>query len=535
MPEQTGTQSVDEPTKEIKMISRTYKTFLATGLLSALLATTAVAQDEPRMGGVLSIAMGSDIRSLEPTVNRDSNTDNVLFHIFEGLVGYRADLSIGPVLAESWTVSDDGLSYSFTIREGAMFHNDEPVTSEDVKWSWERVNANAEWRCASTFEGLVSSVETPDPRTVVFNLSKPNALFLVHLSNVQCHILTAHPDSAAGEAWTPIGSGPFQLGEWRQGEVVSLTRFDGYVPLEEPASGYAGARVAYVDEVRFVVIPDGAAAEAALATGEIDVVFEPSLLRLDEIRAGGATVDITDGLSWNTLLIQTRDPLLSDPRIRRAIAHALDLETLATARTDGLAQGNGSAVPRSSAYFNEAFESWPAHDPEAARALLAEAGYDGTPIKLQTNSEYQSMFDDAVVMQAMMMAAGFTVELETLDWATQLDNYLAGNFQLQSFGYSARFDPGLMYGTIIGNKDDRKTSQWESDAAKALLDKANTTLDDAERGRIFEEMHALMATDVPIIGLYHSPAVEAYGPTVRGWSVWAANKPIAWNVWKTAD
>jgi peptide/nickel transport system substrate-binding protein len=357
----------------------------------------------------------------------------------------------------------------------------------------------------------------------------------VHLSNVQCHILAAHPDSAAGDTWTPIGSGPFQFDEWRQGEAVSLTRFDGYVPLEEPASGYAGRRVAYVDAVRFVVIPDGSAAEAALATGEIDVVFEPSPLRLDEIRANGATVEIADGLSWNTLLIQTRDPALADPRIRRAIAHAIDLDTLATARTNGLAKGNGSAVARSSAYWNDTFETWPAYDPEAARALLAEAGYDGAPIKLQTNSEYQSMFDDAVVMQAMMMVAGFNVELETLDWATQLDNYLAGTFQLQSFGYSARFDPGLMYGTFIGNKDDRKTRQWESPEAMALLALSNATLDDAERARTFEQLHLLMAQDVPIIGLYHSPAIEAFGPSVKGWSVWAANKPIAWNVWKTAD
>jgi peptide/nickel transport system substrate-binding protein len=502
-------------------------------MLAALLATGAMAQDTPQKGGVLTIAMGSDIRSLEPSINRDSNTDNVLFHIYEGLVGYRADLSIGPVLADSWTVSDDGLAYMFTLREGALFHNGKPVTSEAVKWSWDRVSGNPEWRCASTFDGLVTGVETPDPRTVVFTLAKPNALFLVHLSNVQCHILTAHPDSAASADWTPIGSGPFQLNDWRQGESVSLTRFAGYVPSAAPALGYTGARVAHVDEVRFVVIPDGAAAEAALATGEIDVVFEPSLLRLDDIRAGGATVDIADGLSWNTLLIQTRDPLLADPRIRRAIAHALDLNTLATARTNGLATGNGSAIPRSSAYFSPAIEAWPAYDPAAARALLAEAGYDGQVIKLQTNSEYQSMFDDAVVMQAMMMAAGFNVELETLDWATQLDNYLAGTFQLQSFGYSARFDPGLMYGTILGNKDTKKTAQWESEAAMALLADSNTTLDLAERGRIFERMHALMAEDVPIIGLYHSPAVEAYGPKVKGWTVWAANKPMAWNVWKT--
>lgn len=511
------------------------KTPLAAGMLSIALASGALAQEEPRMGGVLSIAMGSDIRSLEPSVNRDSNTDNVLFHIFEGLVAYRADMSVGPLLAESWAVSDDGLSYTFTLREGATFHNGAPVTAQDVKWAWDRLNANEEWRCQSTFSGLVESVETPDARTVVYKLTAPSALFLVHLSNVQCHVFAVHPDSSAGDTWTPIGSGPFQLGEWRQGEVVSLTRFDGYAASEEPASGYAGKRVPYVDEVRFVVIPDGAAAEAALATGEIDVVFEPSLLRLDELRANGATVQIADGLSWNTLLIQTRDPALSDPRIRRAIAHALDLNTIATARTNGLAQGNASAVPRSSAYWKDTFATWPAYDPEAARALLAEAGYDGSVIKLQTNTEYQSMFDDAVVMQAMMAAAGFNVELETLDWATQLDNYLAGTFQLQSFGYSARFDPGLMFGTFTGDKDARATRQWENPEAIALVAESDKALNDADRTRVFEKLHLMMAEEVPIIGLYHSPAVEAVGPKVRGWTTWAANKPMAWNVWKVAE
>ncbi|MGE0719200.1 MAG: ABC transporter substrate-binding protein, partial [Alphaproteobacteria bacterium] len=292
------------------------------------------------------------------------------------------------------------------------------------------------------------------------------------------------------------------------------------------------ARVMHLDRVVFRVVPDASAAEAGLATGAIDVLPEVETHRMDALRARGAQVMAMPGLSWAVLLIQTRDPVLSDVRVRRAIAHAIDLGELADARGEGLVKPHPSPVDAGSTYFDERFRAWPAHDPAKARALLKEAGYKGQKLAIQTNKRSSANYDNAVMIQAMLAAAGFNVELEVLDWATQLNNYLQGNFQLQSFGYSARFDPGLRFASLIADKDKSKWAQWDDPRAIALLQESSRTLDEGRRREIFATLHAMLAEQVPTIGLYYDPGVEAVGPKVRGYRTWPASRPLPWGVWK---
>ncbi|MFN3261102.1 MAG: ABC transporter substrate-binding protein [Pikeienuella sp.] len=486
----------------------------------------------------LTVRMNADIRGTDG-INRDANTDTVLHHIFETLVAFRDDLSIGPLLAESWTVSDDGRVYTFTLREGATFHNGEPVTSADVKWNWDRrMMADSGWFCIPFFDGAqglkVEAVETPDPRTVIFRINEPNALFLRQLANIQCNGWIASPANANPDgtwnAEAAIGSGPFTLEAWEKGQAVRLARFEGYRALSEPASGYAGDRTAKVDGVTFLIVPDSATAEAALEAGQIDILPGIAPDRIEEFRGKGLTVTSVPGLSFTPLLIQTLDPLLSDPRMRRAIAHAIDFSEIADVRSAGQAQFNPSAVAQASAYFDEDFLAWPEYDPAKARALAAEAGYAGQPIKLQTNTRYQGMYENSVLAQAMLAAAGFNVELEVLDWAAQLDNYLAGTFQMQSFGYSARLDPAQMYGVLIGDKTKTPTRQWQNDAAYQLYIESTKETDFAKRQALFKEIHKLMAEDVPILGVYYEPVVDAVRPGIEGYAVWPADKTRAWGV-----
>ena len=260
-----------------------------------------------------------------------------------------------------------------------------------------------------------------------------------------------------------------------------LQRFADYKPLSEPGSGYAGARIAHADTIRFQIVPDPATAEAALATGGVDLL--PSLApgQIDQAKANGGTVETAQGLGWSVILVQTADPLLSDIRIRQAIAHALDLNQIAQARTYGLAEANPSAVARSSTFFDDSFLDWPAYDPAKAQALLQEAGYKGQPITIQTNKRYDGMYDNAVMIQAMLAAAGIDARLEVLDWATQLDNYTAGKFQLQSFSFSARLDPSLLYGILIGSKAKNPARQWDDPKAAELLAQSIRTEDAAKR------------------------------------------------------
>jgi peptide/nickel transport system substrate-binding protein len=511
------------------------RTFLISTALAAGLLFGAAAE-----AATLNIRINADIRGTEG-IDRDANTDTVLHHIFETLVGFRADLSIGPALAEAWTVSDDGRTYTFTIREGATFHNGDPVTSADVKWNWDRrVATGVEWFCNAFFDGSqglkVEAVETPDPRTVVFRINEPSALFLAQLANIQCNGWVASPKNAGPDGkWiadTAIGSGSFKLKEWVKGQYITLEKYDGYKPSKEKASGYAGDRTALVDEAKFMIIPDTSAAETALFAGEIDVLPNFESQRIEDAKSRGLQVLTTAGLSLTPMLIQTTDPLMSNVKLRQAIAHAIDFKQIAAARTAGLSAFNPSGVPQASAYFDEDFLKWPEYDPEAAKALLAEAGYKGEVIKIQSNTRYQGMYENSILVQAMLAAAGINAELEVLDWAAQLDNYLAGKFQMQSFGYSARLDPSQFYGVIMGDKKVEPTAQWDNPEAWQLYIKSTKTTDFETRKAVFKEIHALMAKDLPIFGLYYEPVVAAVSAKIEGFDVWAADKERAWGVKK---
>jgi len=497
--------------------------------------------EEPQTGGTLNIRINSDIRGTDG-LNRDGNTDTVLHHIFETLVAYREDLTIGPLLAESWEVSHDGKTYTFKIREGATYHNGEPVKAADVKWNWDRrVAAGQEWFCNSFFDGSqglkVEAIETPDDRTVVFRINEPNALFLAQLANIQCNGWIASPKNVGADGkWNPdlaIGTGPFKLKEWQKGQYIALERNADYKPVKEKMSGLAGDRTPYVDDVKFLVIPDTSASETALFAGQIDILPNLEASRIKETKERGVTVLSTPGLAFTPLLIQTKDPLLSNVKMRQAIAHAIDFAQIANARTNGMSAFNPSGVAQASAFFDDDFLDWPKYDLEATKALLAEAGYKGETIKIQTNTRYQGMYENGVLTQAMLAAAGINADLEVLDWAAQLDNYLAGKFQIQAFGYSARLDPSLMYGVILGDKSTDPTAQWDSKEAFDLYLKSTKTTDFEERKAVFKRIHALMAQEVPILGLYYEPVTDAVNANVKGYNVWPADKTRAWGVWKS--
>jgi len=512
---------------------------LAVGVAAMVLGLAAAQAGEPRHGGQLIVALNADIRGTDG-IDRDSNTDTIMNHIAEGLVAHREDLSVGPLLAESWEVSDDGKVYSFSLRDGLRFHNGEAVTTEAVKWSWDRLlDPEANWRCAGYYNGergaRLESVEVVDERHVRFTLAEPNYLFLSYMANFQCLPGVLHPASVnADGSWSaPIATGPFKLAEWRPGEFIRLERFDGYRPRNEPVDGYAGGRVAYLDSIKLLITPEESVAKAALYAGDVDVLPGLGPSHVEEVRSKGMEVQVVDGLPWTALLVQTRDPLLADVRLRRAIAHALDIEQIAAAANDGLTGANPSAVPASSPFYGDIQRTWPEYSVEKAKALLAEAGYANQPIKVQTNKKYQGMYDNAVIVQAMLSAAGIKAELEVLDWATQLDNYYKMTYQLSSFGYSARLDPRVMYSTFVGSKDEGGWNQWESPQAIEWVDLAGATNDPAKLQEIYDKLHLAMADDVPIYGLYNSPTIDAVSPKVEGYKAWSTDKPRFWGVWKT--
>lgn len=508
-------------------------------------ATTPAAPAATQASDALRVAINSDIRGLEPGVNRDDNTDSVIHHIVESLVAYRADLSIAPQIADSWLVSDEGRTYTFRLRPGLAFHNGAPVTSAEVKWSWNRyLRPGSEWVCRNWFDGSagteeggvkVLSIDTPDPITVVFRLDRASALFLPQLASVQCPGAILHPESvdATGNWVKPVATGPYRLSQWRRGEYVELQRFRGYVPREEARSGYAGARIASFERIRFIIVPEAVSALAALRAGSIDVIPNVAADALPDLEHT-PNVRIHDQalLNWTVLLVNTNDPVLSDVRVRRALGHAIGRNEIVQANTGGRSRVNSSAVPVASEYHTSLHDIWYAYDPQRARELLRIAGYSGEPVRIQTNRRYKNMFDNAVVIQAMLQAAGMNAQLEVMDWATQLAYYQAGKFQLSSFSYSVLTDPALRYAKLIGNKSERATVQWDDPIARKLLGNLLLQTADEERSRTMEQLHRRMVERVPIIGLYNGDSAMVARAELRDLAAWPAGTLVLWGVTK---
>ncbi|MBW8812831.1 MAG: hypothetical protein JF588_05340 [Caulobacterales bacterium] len=505
------------------------------GAALALLALPPAARAET----LLRARLNADILSTNPGVRRDENTDMVLQHVVEGLVAYREDTSVGPLLAERWETSPDGRTYTFHLRPGVSFHNGAPLTSAEVVWSLRRyLDPKTHWRCGRELSGggyaRVVGVEAVDTQTVRVVLDKPFAGFLATLARVDCGgTAILHPSSVGPDgAWrAPVGTGPFRIAGWKHNQYLDLVRFAGYRALPGPRDGHTGGKAARVDRLRFLVIPDPVAAEAALLRGDLDVLDNVTPIDARQLRKRrDLRLDVRAGFDVFAILFETRDPLLRDPRLRQAIALTLDVPGLTRAVTAGMGRPNRSVVPVSSPFHDAAQAQVPPPNLAEARRLAQAAGYRGQPITLITNHRYPAMFDGAVLVQAMAMQAGITIRLETLDWAAELDRYNTGRYQAMSFTYSARMDPSLGYDALTGDKAADPRKVWDDPQARALLARSRATADPAERQAAFDQLHALFLRDVPAIVVFNPPRIAAVAANVTGYQGWAAGPQRLWGV-----
>lgn len=487
----------------------------------------------------VTVAQPADIRSTNPGVNRDNTTDGVVLNVVEGLVGYKQDGSVGPLLAQSVDVSADGLTYTFKLRKGLKFHNDAPLTSADVAWNWKRyMDPKTDWRCTSEYDGRsglkVTDTATPDDSTFVMKINKPSAVFLDTLARTDCGMTAIlHKSSLKADgSWDkPVGTGPFKFGEWKRGEFVTLTAFKGYVsPPGARADGYLGLKKPLVDNVKFLVVPDAATASAGLKSGAIDAGQITASDALELKKDPNLVVQAPGEALKNTLLIQTRDPVLKNPKIRQAIAASLDIEQIVAAASEGLGTVNNSAIHKESSYYGPAEKKGWHYDPALAAKLLREAGYKGEKITIQTNKRaHVPSYTVAVLAQAMMQAVGINAQIEVLEWATQLDRYNSGNYQMSSFTYSSRLDPALSYEQFSGNKDKQPRKIWEDPQALKLIDESFTESDPKKRQVLFDQIHALMIQQVPLIMLSNGNDAWGVRKRISGYSVWEG-KPRMWGV-----
>lgn len=515
-------------------LKHTARTLLATG--SFILAAAAQAGTP---SGTITIALNADIRSTNPGVNRDANSDTIVMHIMEGLVAYTENGTPAPMLASRVDISGDGRTYTFTLRKGVRFHNGAPVRADDVVWSWKRyLTPSTNWICLPDFDGTngakIESVTASDPLTVVFRLDRAQPMLLTQMAALNCgasaimHRDSVNPD---GSWRAPIGTGPYKLHEWRRGAFVELVAFRDYASLSTPRDGYTGAKIAHADKLRWLVIKDDAARRAALLKGQIDLLPSMAVAELAAMqKLGNIKVTTSPTMQVNAILIQGRGTVLDHPAFREALAYSLDIRGLAQVATGGTGTANDSIVPTASPYYSALHAQARPFDLQRAKALLAQSGYRGEPVKLVTNRRYADMYDQAMMVQGMARRAGINIELDVIEWATQLDRYQNGKYELMSFSYTARVDPFMTYDSVLGDRTRSKRKVWSNPAAIALLAQVGQSGDRATRQEKFDQLHQLMLKDVPLIVLFNMADVNAASASLTGFKSWPLSRERLWGV-----
>ncbi len=458
--------------------------------------------------GTLELAVAQSPAGLDPHKVTAFASFAVIGQIYDGLLEINADLQLEPALAESYEISDDGLVYTFTLREDVVFHNGRAFGADDVVYSLERIlDPETGSPQASRFD-QVASAEAVDERTVVFTLSEPFAPFLANMPNlyvVPREVVDEHGDLQQ----VAVGTGPFVLVE-----VVP----DTYLRLEANVNYYRTGEPA-VAALRYNIVPEGSTRAAGLRTGTYHLLPDVDPTTAVTLRtAAGVTVLEVPGLAYTLLGLNVTRAPFDDPRVRYAINLAIDREEL----VDAVFLGNAvPAGPLSDALADWALptEDFPcyAFDPDAARELLAEAGYpDGFAFTILTFGTRRDVADTAQVVQAQLERAGLQVEVNVAEFGTFVQDWQNSNFDAFVSLNGGSIDPdGYLHRTFItgGSTNVFRYSDGDVDA---LLERGRTTSDVHERQAIYADLQHALACEGPIAHINHGTLFSAHRSEVEG-------------------
>jgi peptide/nickel transport system substrate-binding protein len=475
---------------------------LAAALLALTCGAAAQAKDTLTMGMVL------EPPHLDPTAGAAAAIDEVVYaNVFEGLTRIDAQGQVQPALAGSWTVSDDGLVYTFKLREGVTFHDGTTLDSADVKFSLDRATGPDSVNAQKGLFEPIEKVETPDPSTVVVTLKRPTGAFLFNLGWGDAVIVA--PESSADNKTRPVGTGPFRFGQWAKGDRVELVRNDAY--WEAPAK---------LSAATFKFISDPAAATAAMLAGDVDAFANfPAPEALAQLAADPSFEVVIGTTEGETILaMNNAAPPLDDVRVRRAIAHAIDRRAI----VDGAMFGYGTPIGSHFAPHHPAYVdltgAYP-YDPEKAKALLAEAGVKDLRLSIKLPPPSYARRGGEIIA-AQLKDVGIEAELIPVEWAQWLDQVFKNkDYELTIVSHTEPMDIGIYA------RDDYYFN-YRSPAFKAVIEELAATMDETRRKELLAEAQRIIAEDSVNAFLFQLAKHGVWNAKVRG--LWP-NSPVQAN------
>src|SRR6478609_8811465 len=418
--------------------------------------------------------------------------DQILIdNVYQGLVARTPEQDIVPSLATDWKISDDGLTYTFTLRDGVTFHDGQPLTPQDVVWSLTTRRDTPEWRDSSRLANVTSIVA--DGQDISLTLSAPDSTLLWNLTG-RAGIVLKEGDTVDYQT-TANGTGPFVLDDWRQGDSITLTRNDAY--WGEPA----GAA-----EVVFDYIPDNQAALNAALAGEVDVLtgFDANLK--DQVEADGAyKLVLGKSTDKGTLAFNQKSGPLADKRVRQAIRQAIDHKAFIDAAGSG--EALYGPIPELDPGYEDLSDVAP-YDPKAAKALLADAGVKDLTLTLTIPSFYSTTIPQILVSD--LNEVGITLKVDSVDFSTWLnDVYINKDYDLSFVLHTEARDFENW-----ANPDYYFT--YDNPEVQKLYAEAVASTDDAAAADLLTQAARIVSEDDAADWLYNGQSVLAVASDVSG-------------------
>lgn len=458
----------------------------------------------PVYGGSVVVGVQQDIDSLDPHKATAAGTKEILFNIFEGLVKPDKNGDMMKALASDYTVSEDGLVYTFTLREGVKFHDGSVVTAEDVKYSLERASGLLDGTPLISSLKVLTGVDIIDEKTVQVTVGSANTELIYSFTAA---IIPA--GSGEDESGTPIGTGPFSF--------VSYTPQEGIVVKKNPDYWQEG--LPYLDQVTFKIVSGTDTALLELQGGSIDIYPYLTDSQANELKSSFQILSAPSAVV-QALYLNNADPVLSDVRIRQAICYALDKDSV----NDFLAGGNATLIstgmlPTLQTYYldlNDVYGT--GANIEKAKELMADAGYpDGFDLEITVPSNYEYHVQTAEVVEQQLKEAGIRVKINPVEWNTWLEDcYNGRKYQSTISGLTSDMTPGYMMNRF--QSDSKKNFiNFNSAEYDEVYLKAAAAMDIQEKAGYYRQLQQILCDEagsafiqVPAITIAVNPKLGGY-------------------------
>jgi ABC-type transport system substrate-binding protein len=470
----------------------------------------------PKRGGTITLAIQKDLVVMNPMLRTASTERLIRMLMFDSLLGIDLKGNIQPNLAETWKISKEGKIYSFSLRKGVQFHNAKELTAEDVKFSMEYTMDSKNGAYGYSQLALVDRVEASEKYVVKIYLKKASAVFLSSLTSIQSFPVVPAGSIEAGlkkPTEFPPGTGPFKFVEWKPRQRLVFDRFDRH-----------WGRKAYVDRLVLRPISDDSVRFAALQAGDVDIVertpYEWVKQVVDgKVKGTGFVKATTAG--YRRLIFNVTEPPFNNQKLRQAIAHAINKKEILDAAYMGFGVPTDQKYPKGNLWYAEGAKAY-GHDPNKAKALLKEAGYNGQPVEVLSDLE-GPRHTELSVLQAQLKRIGVAVKPVVLEWGAYREQQRKGMFQLMFYGGSIDADPSLTYGPdFVCEKDLKNRSSnmpgYCDKEIDALLTKAEVESDAKKRKELFRQIISKVKEDLPEMPIGYVPRFYTFRDYVKGFT-----------------